>query len=110
MAFIIKAPVWRSKVNTTPPADNQPTSTPTAPARSLVGPEDITGTVRDWLPAPPVLQGGFVRRVRLWNDPMGRTFSCESDEIIKAFNENKSITCTVEKLRGRWTITEVKRA
>lgn len=71
------------------------------PSKSLVGPETITGLVRDI----------EFNKVRLWDDALGRNHyaTVEHLGVLQNAAINKQpITVTTEKIRGRWTITGVE--
>jgi len=67
------------------------------PVRNLCGPERIISTVRE-------LQNG---KLRLWNDPEDRTIYCGDVADVIVFHGTKELCYTIEKQRGRWTVTEI---
>jgi len=72
------------------------------PSIGLVGPERITGQVRE-------INGS---KVRLWDDAMDREHTVPDADMANrlaiAEMRNQPITVTTEKLRGRWQITEIE--
>jgi hypothetical protein len=97
MSLIIKRPAWSK------PAKEAAES---EPARvSLVGPETIVGTVREIAVHTPENI-----KVRLWNDASDRTFLAVGEQLVDllAIGTSKPVSVTVEKLRGRWTLTKVE--
>lgn len=72
------------------------------PRPSLVGPETITGCVRE-------IDGA---KVMLWDDPLCRQFYASADVLTQlkaAQYDALTVAVTVEKLRGKWTATKVEK-
>lgn len=67
------------------------------PVRNLCGPERIISTVRE-------LQNG---KLRLWNDPEDRVIYCGDVADVIVFHGTKELCYTIEKQRGRWTVTGI---
>ena len=89
----------------------KPVPSPTEPPpvkRSLVGPETVEGLVRHLRTG----DGNGVYEVELWNDCMGRIVrGCNQQHVEQfstAYLHNQPLAVTVEKLRGKWTVTKVE--
>ena len=72
------------------------------PPRNLCGPETIVGRVREVVDD----------KVRLWNDPSDRWHIIPASIPLRVFDDalrfEYHLAVTVEKLRGRWTVTKVE--
>ena len=94
-----------NKLHLKPPAEKRDRPS-LAPARSLCGPETLVGLIRMIVEGPV----GF-DVVRLWNDPLDRQHYCEEFEALKlreAEQNKQVVTVTTTKVRGRWTLSEIK--
>lgn len=72
-----------------------------SPSQSQIGPDVIVGGVWE-------IEEG---KIKLKDDPMGRWISAGEFPLSlfqDALTENKTLTVTTEKIRGRWVVTEVK--
>jgi hypothetical protein len=87
----------------------KPAPTPTEPppvSRNLCGPETVVGTVREI-----TIHSVVKATCRLWNCPSDRTYYVMPVELIERLLDagtNTPVSVTVEKLRGRWTVTKVE--
>ena len=79
-----------------------------SPAESMTGPDVINGTIRE------IRIGDFGAwyKVILWDCPMQREIHVHDEAhqklLLEAKRDNKSLSCTTQKRKGKWVLTEVK--